>query len=593
MQNHCEFMTIIDPTLKRFLGYAKPYRWWIVGAAFCGILKFNVPLIFPLVLKHIIDYLVSHPTPTMSDITPPMVSLLGLYLFWVIASYFRSTLADKTSHRMIFDLRYDFFLHLQRLSLAFYHHQKVGALGSRILGDISTAQHFVGAAFVNTIMDLSTLVFIVAIMAHENVQMALASLTIFPLYVVVNQTLQNKIRSTSKLAQEKMEEISGRLHEQLAGVSVVQSYVREKSEERRFFQDSRDHLGFLIRNVEVNALAMAFVGLLTAIAPIIVIWYGATKVVAGELTPGGLVAFYAYLGMLYAPLNRLSELNIRLANSRSAMERIFEVFDTAPEVHDRPTARELTLPLRGDIEFRAVDYRYLDDHHTGLHQINLHIPAGTSLALVGPSGAGKSTLAKLIPRMYDVTHGAIFIDGIDSRDISLRSLRQNIALVLQETVLFSDTVYENIRYGRRNATREDIIDAAKAAQAHEFILALPHGYDTVVGERGVNLSGGQQQRLSLARAFLKNAPVLILDEATSSLDSQSESAIQRAITDLTKNRTTIIIAHRLTTIQTAHRIAVFDNGHIVQVGTHAELLAQAGLYRRLYASQYQQSVDAA
>lgn len=580
-------MTVIDRTLARFLSYAKPYRWWIIGASICGILKFNVPLIFPLVLKHIIDYLTSHSTPTMADITPPMAALLVLYLFWSVVTYFRSTLADATSHRMIFDLRYDFFLHLQRLSLAFYHRQKVGALASRVLGDIATAQHFVGAAFVNTIMDLSTLVFIVAIMAYQNFEMALASLGVFPLYIVVNQILQNKIRITSKLAQDKMEEISGRLHEQLGAVSVVQSYVREKSEERRFFQDSRDHLSFLLRNVQVNALAMAFVGLLTAIAPIVVIWYGASKVVSGELTAGGLVAFYAYLGMLYAPLNRLSELNIRLANSRSAMERIFEVFDTAPEVRDRPGARDVDEPLRGNIEFRDVEFRYASGHEAGLHGINLRIPAGTTLALVGPSGAGKSTLAKLVPRMYDVSEGAVLIDGTDTRDLSLRSLRSNIALVLQETVLFSETILENIRYGRRNATRDEIIAAAHAAQAHDFIIALADGYDTVIGERGVTLSGGQQQRLSLARAFLKNAPILILDEATSSLDSESERAIQRAVIDLTKNRTTLIIAHRLTTIRAAHRIAVFDAGRIVQIGTHNELLAHDGLYRRLYSSQHQ------
>jgi subfamily B ATP-binding cassette protein MsbA len=511
--------------------------------------------------------------------------LLLLYAVWAVIAYFRSVLHETAANRMTFDLRHDFFVHLQKLSLAFYEKRKVGAIASRLLNDISSAQGFIGSAFTNSIMDLSTLLVIAAILFWMNWQLALVALSVFPLYIMVNRIFKRRIMEATRKAQAKMEAIAGGVHEHLSSVPVIRSFVREKSEERRFFQDTREHLGFVLRRVHQSSKATTLIGLITSVAPIIVIWYGAMQVVQNQLSTGGLVAFYAYLGMLYQPLNRLSELNIMLANSRSAMERIFEIFDTDPDIVDRPGARDLDS-AKGEIECANVTFAY-DKTRSVLKDLNLRIQAGTSIALVGPSGAGKSTFIRLIPRLFDVDKGVIRLDGIDLRDITLRSLRGNIAWVPQEPILFSSSVQENIRYGRRNANLEQIITAAKHANAHDFILDLPRGYQTEIGERGVLLSGGQKQRLSLARAFLKNAPILILDEATSSLDSKSEHAIKQALARLIQGRTTITIAHRLSTIQSADLIAVFDNGRIVQLGNHDELLHDKnGLYRKLYDGQF-------
>jgi ABC-type multidrug transport system fused ATPase/permease subunit len=576
---------MLDPVLKRFLSYAKPYKWWVAGATTCGLIKYNIPILFPLILKYVIDYLVSDPNPVMAQINWLLAGLLLLYGVWAVITYYRSVLHETASNRMIFDLRYDFFAHLQKLSLGFYEKRKVGAIASRLMGDISTAQGFIGSAFTNSIMDLSTLLVISIILFRMNWQLAVAALLVFPLYVVLNRTFKNRIKEATQKAQMKMEAISGNLHEHLSSVPIVRSFAKEKSEQRRFFRDTREHLDYVLARVHLSSLATTLIGLITSTAPIMVIWFGALQVVHGQLSAGGLVAFYAYLGMLYQPLNRLSELNILLARSRSAMERIFEILDTVPDIIDQPHAREIGR-AQGEIELNNVTFGY-DNARPVLKNVNLRIPAATSIALVGPSGAGKSTFIRLIPRFYDINAGTIKLDGMDIRNIVLRSLRSNIAWVPQEPILFSGSVRENIQYGRRNASLEEIIAATKDANAHEFILELPQGYETEIGERGVILSGGQKQRLSLARAFLKDAPILILDEATSSLDSESENLIKHALARLKQNRTTITIAHRLSTIQAADMIIVFDNGSIVQSGTHEQLLrVQQGLYRRLYDNQF-------
>ncbi len=340
-----------------------------------------------------------------------------------------------------------------------------------------------------------------------------------------------------------------------------------------------------MRNAHHSALATAATGFLTSVAPVAVVWYGAFEVLAGRLSVGGLVAFYAYLGMFYFPLTRLSELHLQLATARAAIERVFEVFDTVPEVVERPDARTLGR-AHGELRFERVSFGY-DPTRPVLHDLDLHVPAGQTVALVGRSGAGKSSLIKLIPRFYDVNVGAVQLDGVDVRDLRLKALREQIALIPQDPVLFSGTVAENIRYGRPGADDDAVRAAARAADAHGFIASLPRGYDAEIGERGVTLSGGQRQRLALARAFLKDAPVLILDEATSALDAESEAAIQRALARLMRGRTTLVIAHRLSTIQAADRIVVLDEGRVLETGTHAELLARPdGLYRRLYREQY-------
>lgn len=573
-------------SLRTFLTYVKPYRWMIAEATLCGLLKYNIPVVFPWVLKDVIDHLVS-PSPAYTlKLHLTMLALILLYLFWAVMTYLRSYFADQAGQRLIFDLRNDFYIHLQRMSLSFYEKRQVGSIASRVIGDISTAQNFVGAAFTNTIMDTSALFLILGLLFYMNWRLALVSISVLPFYVLLNRVFRSRIRKTSRMAQQKMEEISGDVHEKLGGIAIVQSYTREMTEQHHFFAENRVYLSHLLTNIKNNASAAAWTGLLTSVAPILVIWYGAIQVIHGHLTVGGLAAFYAYLGMLYQPLNRLTELNILLANSLSAMERIFEVFNTSPGILDRPGAKEIG-GVKGEIEFKNVSFSYGGSERI-LKGINLHIPAGSTIALVGPSGAGKSTFVKLIPRFYEVSEGSITIDGSDLREIKLKSLRSKIALVSQEPILFSGSIYDNILYGHPQASGKVVVEAAKAADAHDFIMNLPEGYQAEIGEGGMRLSGGQKQRIALARAFLKDAPILILDEATSSLDSESENSIQAALRRLMQGRTTLIIAHRLSTIQSADRIVVFDDGMIVETGTHPALLEKPeGLYRRLYKEQFE------
>ncbi|MDN3513467.1 MAG: ABC transporter ATP-binding protein/permease [Candidatus Brocadia sp.] len=575
----------VNPALKKFLSYVKPYRRLIMIATFCGLLKYNLPLIFPWVFKDVIDHLLSPSSYDATKLHYTMLAMIGLYVFWAMVTYFRSSCADQAGQRLVFDLRHELYVHLQRMSLSFYEKRQVGSVASRLLGDIAVAQNFVGAAFTNTVMDASSLFLIAFLLFHMNWRLALVSIAILPFYVILNKYFKSKIVKTSKLARQKMEEISGNVHEKLGGISIIQSYTREKAEEKHFFQDNREYLFYQLRHVQHNATAQALIGFLTSIAPVLVVWFGAMQVIYGRLTVGELTAFYAYLGMFYNPLNRLTELNILLANSQSAMERIFEVFNTSPEIVDRPTAQEFGS-VRGEVKFMNVHFAY-EMSKTVLRAINLHIPAGCTVALVGPSGAGKSTFVKLIPRFYDVPAGIITIDGWDIRDFKLSCLRRHIATVPQEPILFSGTVHENILFGKPGATEKDVQAAAISANAHDFICKLPKGYQTEIGEGGMKLSGGQRQRIALARAFLKNAPILILDEATSSLDSKTENLIQEALKRLMKGRTTIIIAHRLSTIQSADMIVVFNNGEIVEVGNHQELLQHSyGLYRQLYEEQF-------
>lgn len=575
-------MISINPAIKKFLSYTRPYRWWIAGATVCGLLKYNIPVLFPWIFKDIIDDLLSA-APDMNTINRNILLLLVIYVFWAGITFYRSFLADQAGQRMILDLRHDLFTHLQRMSLSFFERRQVGSIASRLLGDIAIAQNFVGAAFTNTLMDASSLLLITVLLFSMNWRLALVAIIIFPLYVIINKTFKKRIRQTSKLAQQKMEEISGQVHEKLGGISIIQSYTREKAEEQQFYKENRTWLNYRLANIKNNALAAAIVGFLTSIAPVLVVWYGAMQVVQNHLTVGELTAFYAYLAMFYQPLNRLSELNILLANSQSAIERIYEVFNTSPEIVDGPNAREL-VRAQGEVEFENVSFGYEPERDV-LKNISLQIAAGSIVALVGRSGAGKSTFVKLLPRFYDVTGGKVRIDGVDVREYQLKSLRRQIALVPQEPVLFSGTIYENILIGKPEALPEEVRTAAISANAYEFIQTLPEGFDTEIGEGGVKLSGGQRQRVALARAFLKNAPILILDEATSNLDSESDQLIQEALKRLMQGRTTLIIAHRLSTIQNADLIAVFENGEIVEMGSHLQLLSKSdGLYTRFWST---------
>ena len=573
--------------LRWFLAYVRPYRFMLAASTACGILKYNIPIAFPWVLKDVIDRLLAPDRMPPGALARVMLALLALYGLWAVITYWRFTLADRAGQRIVFDLRQDLFAHLQRLSLGFHDRHRVGALAARVIQDISTAQNIAGAVFTNAVMDASALFLISGLLLYMNPRLALVALSILPCHAVLNRFFQRRIRSGSRQAQERMDQMAGAVHEKLRAIATVQGYAREKTEERLFFQEHRRYFNHLTTNIHNNAAATAATGLLTAVAPILVVWYGGLEVLSGRLTVGALVAFYAYLGMLYTPLNRLTELNVLVANALAALERVHQVFATAPEVRERPGACAAERAA-GAIAVSDLHFAYAapDGRHDVLHGISLSIPAGTCAALVGPSGSGKSTLARLIPRFYDVRRGAITLDGRDIRDLTLQSLRRQIALVPQEPILFSGTVADNIGYGRPNATPDAVVAAACAANADAFIRALPQGYATEVGENGLRLSAGQRQRVALARAFLKDAPILILDEPTAAQDGTSEAAIQEALARLRHGRTTIVIAHRLATVRAADRIFVFETGRVVENGTPAELLARPrGRYRQLCAHE--------
>jgi len=576
-------------SLKRFLAFVRPYHRILALAIACGVVRYVVPLALPWTVKILVDdFFSAHGTRPHAQLHLLMTGLCVLYAVYAVASYWRSYLAGLAGHRVIFDMRQALYLHLQRMSLSFFDRQRVGAVISRMTTDIASAQNFVGAAFVNTAMDLSCVVVIIVLLFLAHPTLAVVSLLVLPFYAVSTYHLQKRIKAKSREMHHQLQEMSGDLHEQFAGISTIQAFTQEEAEAKEFHEQSEAYLDTVLDNVRLQSIALGLTGFLTALGPILVLWFGAMEVWVGHLTVGTLMAFYAYLGMLYQPIQRLTELNLILANSMAAMDRIFEVFDTFPEVQEQPGAVQLSR-VRGELAFEDVSFHY-DTRESVLERVQLHIPAGTTVALVGPSGAGKSTLVKLLPRFYDVTGGRITIDGVDIRSATLKSLREQIAIVPQEPILFSGTIADNLRYGKPVATEEEIRRAAQAAFAESFIEQLPAGYQTEIGERGVRLSGGQKQRIAIARAFLKDAPIIILDEPTSALDAESEELIKQALLRLLAQRTALIIAHRLSTIEHADRVIVIDAGRILEQGRHADLLKRpGGLYRRYAEHQFSSS----
>jgi len=602
--------------VRRFLRYVRPYTWLLVGATLAGVLKFILPAAFAIALRYMTDRLVPQfgaaPQPTDPvftlterylawaasrlpahwDATTPWglfnvlaATLLIVYAVWGVAMYYRSYWAQVAGHRVMLDLRTDLFQHVQRLSHSFYQARQSGGIVSRLTADIALAQNFVGAAMTNIWMDVVTCVFYVALLFSMDVQLTLVSLLVFPLYILCMRTFGRESKRTSKQVQEAMEEFSGDLQERIAGYALVKSFASERREARAFFASARNLFDLFLDNARITNLSSSLVQWLTEMATLVLIWYGGYRIFKGESTIGEVIAFILLLRQVYFPVNRISEMNTVLHNSLAAIDRIFEVFDTAPEVTERPKARVLPR-LKGDIAFEHVDFGYAPERLI-LRSIDLRIRAGEVVALVGPSGAGKTTLVQLIPRFYDPNAGRVLADGNDLSEVTLRSLRGQIGIVAQDTILFSGTVRDNMLYGKPDASDEELLAVARAAHVEEFVADLPEGYDTLLGERGTKLSGGQRQRIAIARAFLIDPRILILDEATSALDSESERLIQDALARLMRDRTSVIIAHRLSTVLHADRIVVMDEGRIVQVGPHTRLIEQDGLYRRLYETQFQ------
>ncbi|MGD9497904.1 MAG: ABC transporter ATP-binding protein [Armatimonadota bacterium] len=517
-------------------------------------------------------------------------ALMGLRLALAIVEYTRTMTMTVIGNRVVFDIRQQLYRHLQRLSMRYFETRSTGRIMTRILYDVSSVQQTLTGNLVDIITNSSTVLFVMVLVFWINWRLGMIAVGVLPLYVLNFLAWQPIIRRMSEEAREQFSEISGRLNDAISGIRVIKAFTRERSEARRFVHEVREIVGLNVRAGRARASLSVISSFITGVASIVVIYVGGREILfADRMSYGELIQFNSYLAMLYGPIIALVTINEQIQVAMAAIERIFELFDTAPEVQERREAIILSR-CEGRVEFDHVWFAY-DPNEDVLQDITFAAEPGTVTALVGRSGSGKSTLVSLIPRFYDPTRGRILLDGTDLRDLQLTSLRKQIGMVMQDTFLFAGTLRDNIKYGRPGASDADVVQAAIAANAHDFITEFPDGYETRVGERGIRLSGGQRQRISIARAILRNPRILILDEATSALDSESEAAIQEALEYLMRGRTTFTIAHRLSTVMNATEIIVLDYGRIVERGTHAELATAGGIYEMLCEVQFKRAME--
>lgn len=575
--------------IKRYLQFVKPYKYRIFATIIVGIIKFGIPMLIPLLIKYAIDGVINNHALTTDEKVHHLTIAIGIALFiFVIVrppiEFIRQYLAQWTSNKILYDIRKKLYNHLQALSARFYANNQVGQVISRVINDVEQTKDFILTGLMNIWLDCITIIIALSIMSFLDVKLTLAALFIFPFYILTVYVFFGRLRKLTRERSQALAEVQGFLHERVQGISVVKSFAIEDNEAKNFDKKNTNFLTRALKHTRWNAYSFAAINTVTDIGPIIVIGVGAYLAISGSITVGTLAAFVGYLELLFGPLRRLVASFTTLTQSFASMDRVFQLIDEDYDIKNGVGAQPIEIK-QGRIDIDHVSFQYNDNEAPILKDINLSIEKGETVAFVGMSGGGKSTLINLIPRFYDVTSGQILIDGHNIKDFLTGSLRNQIGLVQQDNILFSDTVKENILLGRPTATDEEVVEAAKMANAHDFIMNLPQGYDTEVGERGVKLSGGQKQRLSIARIFLNNPPILILDEATSALDLESESIIQEALDVLSKDRTTLIVAHRLSTITHADKIVVIENGHIVETGTHRELIAKQGAYEHLYSIQ--------
>ncbi|HCW8096280.1 TPA: SAV1866 family putative multidrug efflux ABC transporter [Staphylococcus aureus] len=575
--------------IKRYLQFVKPYKYRIFATIIVGIIKFGIPMLIPLLIKYAIDGVINNHALTTDEKVHHLTIAIGIALFiFVIVrppiEFIRQYLAQWTSNKILYDIRKKLYNHLQALSARFYANNQVGLVISRVINDVEQTKDFILTGLMNIWLDCITIIIALSIMFFLDVKLTLAALFIFPFYILTVYVFFGRLRKLTRERSQALAEVQGFLHERVQGISVVKSFAIEDNEAKNFDKKNTNFLTRALKHTRWNAYSFAAINTVTDIGPIIVIGVGAYLAISGSITVGTLAAFVGYLELLFGPLRRLVASFTTLTQSFASMDRVFQLIDEDYDIKNGVGAQPIEIK-QGRIDIDHVSFQYNDNEAPILKDINLSIEKGETVAFVGMSGGGKSTLINLIPRFYDVTSGQILIDGHNIKDFLTGSLRNQIGLVQQDNILFSDTVKENILLGRPTATDEEVVEAAKMANAHDFIMNLPQGYDTEVGERGVKLSGGQKQRLSIARIFLNNPPILILDEATSALDLESESIIQEALDVLSKDRTTLIVAHRLSTITHADKIVVIENGHIVETGTHRELIAKQGAYEHLYSIQ--------
>lgn len=568
--------------IKKMLSYYKPYMKIFWADMFFAALSAAVALTIPLIVRYVTSTLVyQNPDVILQKILRIAVLLAVLLVIDCYSRFFIGNYGHVMGAKMEYDMRAEIFAHMQKLSFSFYDDAKVGQLMSRITSDLFDITELLHHGPENIILSLLKITGALIILCQINGWLTLAAFIVLPFMFLFAFFLNRKMRFAFRRNRETIAQINAQIEDNLSGIRVVKSFANEAVEREKFREGNDGFLSAKKNSYRYMGSFQAGVGVFTTLIQVNVIVVGSVLIARKTVNISDLITFLLYIGVFTEPIRTLVDFTEQFQNGYSGFVRFREIMDIEPDIQDTDGAVELE-EVRGDISFEHVSFRYRENAEKVLQNVDLEMPAGSYVALVGSSGAGKTTLCSLIPRFYDVTGGTIRIDGKDIRSIQLQSLRSHIGIVQQDVYLFAGTIFENIAYGKRGATKEEVIEAAKNANAHEFIMSFPDGYDTDIGQRGIKLSGGQKQRLSIARVFLKNPPILIFDEATSALDNESEKVVQESLERLAKNRTTLVIAHRLTTIQNAERILVLTENGIEESGTHQELLAQKGIYEKLY-----------
>lgn len=576
-------------SIRRYLQFVKPYRLQIIGTVLIGIIKFAIPLIIPILIKFVLDDIIGSNLLSKQDKLDKLFSIMGVMIIVFVIlrppiEYYRQYYAQWTANMILYDIRDRLFTHIQKLSFKYYSNTRSGEVISRVINDVEQTKTFVISGLMNLWLDVATILISIVLMFSMDKSLTFISLILFPFYAFSVRFFFGNLRRLTRVRSQALAEVQSYLHERVQGMPVIKSFAIEDYEQGQFDKVNRNFITKAIDHTRWNAKSYAVVNTITDIAPLLVLGYSAYLVIQHDLSLGTMVAFIAYIDKLYSPLRRLVNSSTTITQSIASMDRVFEFIDEKYDIEDSANSIECRN-VKGDLVFENIDFSYSENEELVLKNLSLDVKQGETIALVGMSGGGKSTIVSLIPRFYDVTRGRILLDGTDIQSFKVRSLRDKIGMVLQDNILFSESVMTNILLGKPTATEDEVIEAAKAANAHDFIMNLPEGYQTKVGERGVKLSGGQKQRVAIARVFLKNPPILVLDEATSSLDLESEHLIQESLETLAKERTTFIVAHRLSTITHANRIVLIEHGEVVESGSHEELMRKQGNYYNLFMVQ--------